>query len=102
MKDQIRTYIMNNILLGSGGQSISDDDSFLEKGIIDSTGILELVAFVEDEFDIEVKDEELIPENFDSIEKLAMYTERKVASQLGRGGRPRENDPPRPSGSSRA
>ena len=80
MRDQIRTYIMNNILLGSDDQSIADDDSFLEKGIIDSTGILELVAFVEDQFNIEVGDEELIPDNFDSIEKLAVYTERKTAN----------------------
>jgi len=80
MKDQIRTYIMDNILLGSADQSIADDDSFLEKGIIDSTGILELVAFVEDEFDIEVGDEELIPDNFDSIEKLAVYTRGKIGN----------------------
>ena len=80
MKDQIRTYIMDNILLGSADQSIADDDSFLEKGIIDSTGILELVAFVEDEFDIEVGDEELIPDNFDSIEKLAVYTQGKIGN----------------------
>ncbi len=80
MKDQIRTYIMENILLGSADQSIADDDSFLEKGIIDSTGILELVAFVEDEFDIEVGDEELIPDNFDSIEKLAVYTRGKIGN----------------------
>jgi len=80
MKDQIRTYIMDNILLGSADISIADDDSFLEKGIIDSTGILELVAFVEDEFDIEVGDEELIPDNFDSIEKLAVYTQGKIGN----------------------
>jgi acyl carrier protein len=80
MKEQIRTYIMDNILLGSADKSIADDDSFLEKGIIDSTGILELVAFVEDEFDIEVGDEELIPDNFDSIEKLAVYTQGKIGN----------------------
>ena len=80
MKDQIRTYIMDNILLGSADQSIADDDSFLEKGIIDSTGILELVTFVEDEFNIEVGDEELIPDNFDSIEKLTAYTQRKIGN----------------------
>jgi len=78
MKDQIRTYIMDNILLGSADQPMADDDSFLDKGIIDSTGILELVEYVEDEFNIEVADEELIPDNFDSIEKLAAYTQRKT------------------------
>jgi acyl carrier protein len=78
MKDQIRTYIMDHILLGSADQPMADDDSFLDKGIIDSTGILELVEYVEDEFKIEVADEELIPDNFDSIEKLAAYAQRKT------------------------
>ncbi len=80
MKNKIRTYIMDNILLGSVDEPIADDDSFLEKGIIDSTGILELVAFVEDEFEIDVEDEELIPDNFDSIGKLAAYTENKIGN----------------------
>jgi acyl carrier protein len=69
---------MDNILLGSIDKPIADNDSFLEKGIIDSTGILELVSYVEEEFDIEVADEELIPDNFDSIEKLAAYTQKKT------------------------
>jgi acyl carrier protein len=81
MKDRIRSYIMENILLGSADEVIADGDSFLEKGIIDSTGILELVGFVEDEFGIEVSDEELIPENFDSVEKLAVYIDNKMGSQ---------------------
>jgi acyl carrier protein len=80
MKDKIRTYIMDNILLGSVDQPIANDDSFLEKGILDSTSILELVAFVEDEFEIEVEDEELIPDNFDSIGKIAAFTVNKIGN----------------------
>ena len=77
--EQIRTYILQNILLGSAEKTLADDDSFLEKGLIDSTGILELVSFVEDEFGIEVGDEELIPDNFDSVGKLAVYVQSKRA-----------------------
>ena len=77
IKDRIRGYIAENILPGAADKSIGDDDSFLEQGLIDSTGILELVGFVEDEFKIEVADDELIPDNFDSIEKLAAYVKAK-------------------------
>ena len=76
-REQIRQFIVKNALLGASDQKLDDGDSFLEKGIIDSTGILEIVSFVEDEFEIEVADEELIPENFDSVDRLVEYVERK-------------------------
>jgi acyl carrier protein len=79
-KKLIRDFIVENALLGSADAELRDDDSFLEKGIIDSTGVLELVSFVEEEFAIEVKDEELIPENFDSISTLSEYITRKKIS----------------------
>ncbi len=78
--EQIRNFIINNALLESGDE-LDNDDSFLEKGIIDSTGILELVSFVEENFGIEVKDEELVPENFDSVTKLSEYIYRKTGKQ---------------------
>ena len=68
---------MQNALFGSSERSFNDEDSFLEKEIIDSTGVLELVSFVEERFGIEVGDEELIPDNFDSINKLGEYVRRK-------------------------
>ena len=76
--EKIRSFIMNNVLIGSDAGNLDNDDSFLEKGIIDSTGILELVAFIESEFDIDVKDEELIPDNFDSVSKMSTYISNKV------------------------
>lgn len=76
-KAQIKDFIVENFLFGSSDTSLEDDDSFLESGIIDSTGILEVVSFVEDEFGIEVRDEELIPDNFDSVNKLVEYVEKK-------------------------
>jgi len=79
-KEKIRTFILENILAGSRGATLDDNDSFLEKGIIDSTGILELVSFIEDEFKIQVRDEELVPDNFDSVSKLAGYVTTKIGS----------------------
>jgi acyl carrier protein len=56
-----------------------DDESMLEKGIIDSTGVLELVAFIESTFEIKVEDEELIPENLDSIKNIVSFLGKKLA-----------------------
>ncbi len=77
LKGRIKGFIVENFLFGEGGDDLKDDDSFLEKGIIDSTGVLELVEWIEESFEIKVEDEELIPENLDSIENLAAYIERK-------------------------
>lgn len=77
VKEQIKGFIIENFLFGSEDSSLGEDDSFLESGIIDSTGILEVVGFIEDEFDIEVLDEELVPDNFDSLNKLVEYIGRK-------------------------
>lgn len=78
-KELIRGFIKDNFLLGSSNKSFQDDDSFLENGIIDSTGILELVSFIEEKFSIDVRDEELVPDNFDSVDRLADYISRKAA-----------------------
>ena len=77
MKDKIRLFIVENFLFGKD-EGLTDDSSFLEEGIIDSTGILELVSFLEEEFSISVDDEELIPENLDSIKNVVGYLEKKV------------------------
>lgn len=80
VNEKIRSFILENVLAGSRGATLNDNDSFLEKGIIDSTGILELVSFIEDEFKIQVRDEELVPDNFDSVSKLAGYITAKLGS----------------------
>ncbi len=78
MKDKIRTFIVENFLFGQG-EGLKDDTSFLDGGIIDSTGILELVNFLEEQFSIKVDDEELVPENLDSINNVVGYLEKKLA-----------------------
>ena len=77
LKDKIRKFIVEDFLFGDDN-GLKDDTSFLDEGIIDSTGILELVSFLEEEFSISVEDEELIPENLDSIMNVVAYLERKM------------------------
>jgi len=76
-KQAIKEFVIENFLFGEAN-GLKDDTSFLEEGIIDSTGILELVTFIEDEFSITVEDEELIPENLDSIGNVANFIQRKI------------------------
>lgn len=77
IKEKLKTFIINNFLLGAETNDLSDNDSFLEKGIIDSTGIIELVGFVQETFDIRIEDMELIPDNLDSLNKLQAFIIRK-------------------------
>jgi len=79
IEEQIRQFIAENFLFSGDSYQLSADASFLEEGIVDSTGVLELVMFVEEAFSITVRDEEIVPENFDSISRLTAYVHRKVA-----------------------
>ena len=72
----LREFIRENFLFGQE-IPVSDDDSFLELGIIDSTGVLELVAFLAQQYQIRIADEELVPENLDSINRLLRFLEAK-------------------------
>jgi acyl carrier protein len=76
-REQIRAFIIENFLFGKD-DGFKDDTSFLDDGIIDSTGVLELVNFLEEEFSISVQDEELVPENLDSINNVVAYLETKI------------------------
>lgn len=80
---KVRQFIQENFLFGQGGENLSNDDSFLENGIIDSTGVLELVTFVEQEFPVTIDDDELIPDNLDSINNLVRFIETKLAEARG-------------------
>lgn len=76
-KEKIKDFIIENFLFGNA-DGLQDDTSFLEEGIIDSTGVLELVTFLEEEFNIKVEDEELIPENLDSINHVTAFLQKKI------------------------
>jgi acyl carrier protein len=75
----LRAYVIETFLFGQGGEDISRDDSLLELGIVDSTGVLEIVAYLDEKWSITVEDEELVPENFDSLGRLAAFVEKKMA-----------------------
>jgi acyl carrier protein len=64
----IRTFVLDRFLFGDTSASLSNADSLLERGIVDSTGVLEMVAFLEERFGIRVSDDELIPDNLESIQ----------------------------------
>ena len=77
VRAKIRGFVVENFLFGDEG-GVKDDTSFLDEGIIDSTGILEMVSYLEAEFSISVDDEELIPENLDSINNVVAYLTKKI------------------------
>ena len=76
LNQELRGFIVENFLYGQP-LGFSDQDSFLQKGIIDSTGIVELISFLEKEYGIRVEDQELIPDNLDSIDNLCRFVEHK-------------------------
>ena len=77
--DKIRAFIFSNFLFDAQQIALDNDTSFLEQGIIDSTGVLELVEWLEETFALKVDDEELIPGNLDSVNRLAQFIARKTA-----------------------
>ena len=77
VKEQVKEFLSENFIVDDIDQ-IEDDTSFLENGIIDSTGVLELITFLEESFSIKVLDEEIIPENLDSFTKIENYVNGKV------------------------
>jgi acyl carrier protein len=75
---EVRQFIVNNFLFGEAGQ-LKDNDSFLDAGIVDSTGILELVAFLEERYAFRVADTELVPDNLDSIDRISRFVTKKLS-----------------------
>lgn len=77
-EEKVAAYIADNIIFSKKGFPYSEDASLLENGIIDSMNVLELVMFVEEQFGLQVDDSEIVPENFDSIQKIGAYILRKL------------------------
>ena len=78
IENKIKTYIAQNLIFSGDEFKYPDDASFLEEGIVDSLGVMELVSFVEDQFGVGVDDQEITPENFDSVTRLAAYVRSKL------------------------
>jgi len=90
----IRDFLVHNLLFSEGGFPHGDDASFLQEGIIDSLGVLELVTFVGQKFGITVEPHEVTPDNFDSVNRLAAYIRRKqTASPPAKGPAPEDLSP---------
>ena len=78
IRRELRQFVTTNLLLGQDDVGFTDDTSFLEESIVDSTGVLELVSFLERRYAIKLDDEELVPDNLDSIRNLVAFLERKL------------------------
>ncbi|RTL53170.1 MAG: acyl carrier protein [Rhodocyclaceae bacterium] len=75
-KSAVRTFLDDNFIMG-GDVDLADDTSFMKAHILDSTGFIELITFIEEAFGVSVKDEEMVPENFDSLNNIDAYLQRK-------------------------
>ena len=80
VKQTVRSYILDNFLMGDSGAKLTDEQSFLENHIIDSTGFIELVTFLESHYGIQIQDEEMIPENLDSLNAIAQFVGAKKSA----------------------
>lgn len=83
IEQPIRAFIAANLLFNSETFPYPDDTSFLREGIIDSLGVVELVAFVQKHFGVAVAQHEVVPENFDSVAGLAAFVRRKLMTAAG-------------------
>ncbi len=76
-RGEIRRYIEDNFIMGASAAPLGDADSFLERHVLDSTGFLELIAFLEETYSIKVSDDEMVPENLDSLDNIVQFLARK-------------------------
>ncbi len=79
VEQQIHQFVLENFLFTNDPTALKVDESFLGRGIIDSTGMMEVIYFLEDKFKIRIEDAEMIPENLDSISKIVQFVKRKTA-----------------------
>ncbi len=80
VQHEIRQFVVDNFLFGQGAR-LMDDASFLDGGIIDSTGVLQLVGFIEQQYEITIDNTELLPDNLDSVERVTRFVQQKLAAR---------------------
>jgi acyl carrier protein len=80
IKAKVRAYIVDNFIMGGNADHLKDADSFMETHVVDSTGFLELVTFLEETYAFSVTDEEMVPENLDSLDNIDAYVRLKLAA----------------------
>ncbi|MEA2030588.1 MAG: acyl carrier protein [candidate division Zixibacteria bacterium] len=79
IRSELREFIVDNFMMGMNPNELTDSGSFLGLGIIDSTGVLELIEFLEEKYSIQVDDSDLVPNNLDSVDNLIKYIQRKTS-----------------------
>ncbi|RLJ15817.1 acyl carrier protein [bacterium endosymbiont of Escarpia laminata] len=77
VREEIRSYVLDNYLFTDDQSKLEDDNSFLETGILDSNGVMEIIFFLEDEYGVSISQEEMIPENLDSVSRIVQFVESK-------------------------
>tara|TARA_R110002111_G_scaffold110136_1_gene169380 strand:- start:372 stop:620 length:249 start_codon:yes stop_codon:yes gene_type:complete len=77
LQKKVKDFILENYLFTDDQSALSEDDSLLERGIVDSTGMLEIIMFIEEDLGVKVEDEEMVPENLDSVNRIAAFVARK-------------------------
>jgi acyl carrier protein len=80
IEQEVRRFLQDNFPLSADGVDLAGDDSLIEVGVIDSTGVLELIGFIEEHYEVEIADEEVLPENLDSITNITRFVGEKTAS----------------------
>jgi len=80
IEEKVKNFISENILFSDIGYPFNEDDSFLEKGVVDSMNVMEIVAFVEDTFGVNISDSDIVPSNFDSISNITKFIEKKKSA----------------------
>jgi acyl carrier protein len=78
LHDELRQFVTDNFMFGKPCEGFADDDSFIQRGIIDSTAVMELIAFLEERYAIKLQDQDLVPENLDSVNGLARFVESRL------------------------
>lgn len=79
VEQKVRHFILENFMFSNDESALNSEESLLDKGVIDSTGVMELVAFLEDEYKFRINDDELIPENLDSVHNIVAFIDNKCA-----------------------
>jgi acyl carrier protein len=82
VEQEIRTFVIENFVYAEGADRFSDDDSFLQNGLVDSMGIMTLVDFVSKTYAIRVEDEELVPDNWDSVNRIAAFVRSRLKEKV--------------------
>ena len=80
LRDQIRNFIVQNYLFTTDTSALGLDDSLLDNGVVDSTGMLEIIYFIEEQLGVKMEDEEMIPDNLDSVNKIVRFVSSKLST----------------------